>query len=223
MFCESWRTKLSEAAVSGEALPREAGAHLAECTGCRAAFAHEEQLSALIDGGLRSVANAPPPSSLLPRVRGAIAQPPAPATWRVSIWAFAGAGLLLFVGIAYEWTRAPHPAPLPQPIAAVVPPAAVPPKASSQPSTPFVATPARHAASLRIAPVRTAPREPEILVSGEEQANLLLYLNRLRARNVSNKAAPLIIAGDAQIKTLEIASMEFPQLSIKPLESDDSR
>lgn len=222
MFCESWRETLGATVLSGEALPREARLHLASCGACREAFAREEQLLACIDGGLRSVANAEVPSSLLPRVRGSIDRPPVAAPWRVPIWAFAGAGLVLLVGFVYEGTHAPHPASLPQPTAAVVPPAGRS-QASSQSGTPFVATPPRHAASLRIAslsaPVR---REPEVLVSGEEQANLQLYLNRLRARNVNN-AAPLIITGDAQIKPLEIASMEFPQLSIKPLESDDSR
>lgn len=222
MFCESWRVTLGAAVLSGETLPREARLHLAACGACREAFAREEQLLACIDDGLCSVANAEAPSSLLPRVRAAIAQPSAPATWRVPIWAFAGAGLLVLLGIVYEGTRAPHPAPFQQPIAAVVPPEATP-QASSQPSTPFVATAARHAASLRIASLAApARREPEVLVSGEEQANLQLYLNRLRTRNVNN-AAPLIITGEAQIKPLEIASMEFPQLSIKPLESDDSR
>lgn len=221
MFCESWRETLGATVLSGEALPREARLHLAACGACREAFAREGQLLACIDGGLHALANAEVPASLIPRVSIAIADQPAVANWRLPVGAFAGAALLLIAGIAYQWTRAAHPAALPQ-SGAALPPAQI--SSPQIPNPQIVATASRPSAAPRIISVHAVfvRREPEILVSGEERANLQLYLNRLRARNVNN-AAPLIITGDAQIKPLEIASMEFPQLSIKPIESEDSR
>lgn len=222
MFCESWRETLGAAALHGEEPSREAGSHLSACGACRVAFAHEEQLFAWIDGGVHSVANAEAPSSLLPRVRVAIADQPVVTNWRLPVWAFAGAALLVIAGIAYEWPGAPHPAALPQSVAALAPAQISSPQISNPQ---FVASASRPSASPRITSVRAVSvrREPEVLVSGDEQANLLLYLNRRRARNVNNAALQVILTSDVSIKPLEIVRLDVPELTIKPLEDGDSR
>ena len=221
MFCEPWRQALSSSAVSGEEPPREARLHLAACGGCRSAFAQEQQLFAGIDHGMQTIANTESPTSLVPRVRAAIAQPNARAPWRIPVWAFAGAALLLIFAIGHKWARAPLSLEPPQTAEAI--PSV--PASSTHGSSPEIVAPTVHRAmspefhSVRVDFVR---RGPEVLVSGDEQANLLLYLNRMRLRNVNN-AAPLIVAGDAQIKPLEIARIDVPELTIEPLENGDSR
>lgn len=88
MFCESYRNALNEAAVNGEALPREAEAHLAACAACRAAFAEERAVLAAVDSGLLRIANQDVPSTLVPRVGAAIRENAAPRPSAIS-WDFA--------------------------------------------------------------------------------------------------------------------------------------
>jgi hypothetical protein len=145
------------------------------------------------------------------------------SSWHLPVWAFAGAALLLLAGVAYQQMRTPRRA-FPQPVTVVTPArsAATSPSLDSNPN--IVAGPSRPSPSRRttLVPTVTGRHKPEILVSGEEQTNLQLYLNRLRGRSV-NQTTPLVITSDAQIKPLEIARIELPQLSIEPLESGDSR
>jgi hypothetical protein len=224
MFCESWRETLSEAILRGEKLPREAESHLDSCERCRLAFSEEQQLFASINGGLGIAANADVPASLVPRVRAAVAEQFSESSWHLPVWAFAGAALLLLGGVAYQQMRAPHRVAFPHPVAVVTPArsAATSPSLDSNPN--IVAVPSRLSPSRRttLVPTVIGRHKPEILVSGEEQTNLQLYLNRLRGRSV-NQTTPLVITSDAQIKPLEIAQIELPQLSIAPLESGDSR
>jgi len=225
MFCESYRTVLSEAAARGERLPGAVETHLAACAACRAAFAEEQALFSLIDGGLRSVANAEVPASLLPRVRAGIPERPAAAVSRVPVWAFAAASLLLITGVAYKLVLTlllPVPT---QSTATATPADASPLSASSVPSPQIESVlPPLPAPKVGTAPTRerATPLEPEVLISGEEETNLRRYLNLLQARNV-NHAAPQAIPGGAEIQPLEIAQIELPRLTIEPLESGDSR
>ena len=225
MFCESWRTKLSEAAVSGEALPREAEAHLAECTACRAAFEEERQLFTRIDGGLRSMANTEVPASLASRVRIAVAAPPLVRTWRTPVWGLVAASLLLVAGVTYKPERIPRPV-VPAQAASTANSTTAPPSPDSSDSAPEVSplapTPLRSRVQAVSGRESTAQAKTEILVSGDEEANLRRYMNRLRAGNV-NHTTLLVVPGDAEIKPLEIAQLELPQLFIEPLESGDSR
>ena len=97
MLCESCRQALSEAAVSGEALPREVRLHLAGCNACTAVFAEERELFAAIDSAMGTTVNVEVPASLLPRVRAQIAASPEKTIWRLPVLAFATA---LLVGVA---------------------------------------------------------------------------------------------------------------------------
>jgi hypothetical protein len=223
MFCESWREPLTDAAISGEQPSRDAASHLSGCGACRSAFAEERQLFAAIDHGLHAAANAEVPASLVPRVRVAIAEQPARTAWRIPVWAFAGAALLVIAALAYEWSRPTHSARLPEVTDST--PAAPPQPKISDPGPRFVVAPPALTPSVQPTTARTVStrREPEVLVTGEDHANLLRYLNQVRARNVNSAAPQVIVAGDTSIKPLEIVQLDMPELTIKPLEDGDSR
>jgi hypothetical protein len=64
--------------------------------------------------------------------------------------------------------------------------------------------------------------DAEVLVSHEEQVGLQRYAVRLRARALENTARAAVTNDPPfQIQPLEIAVMDFRQLSIEPLESDE--
>lgn len=67
--CEGYRTEMTDAAAAGIEPSLELRSHLETCASCRAAFTEEQQLFAAIETGVRAVANAEMPASLLPRVR----------------------------------------------------------------------------------------------------------------------------------------------------------
>src|SRR5947207_3622937 len=92
MFCETYIKPLTDAAASGElsAAQRE---HLASCEPCRIAFAEEQSLVGAIDSSLRTAANSEIPATLIPRIRVAFNDEPAPLRRSFSflVWGFASA------------------------------------------------------------------------------------------------------------------------------------
>jgi anti-sigma factor RsiW len=223
MFCESWRETLSAAAVSGEALPREAQAHLAACASCRAALADEQQLFALMDSGLRSIANIETPASLLPKVRAQIAEPPPVKTWWIPVLAFATTAVALVAVVIFSHVSRTKE----QSATAVVSPeeirranrASVPPIQTAETPVPLQ----NRKGNTPVHKVVAQP-SPDIIVSTDEQTSLQTYLSRFRAR--AGNSVALVMAKTeptAEIKPLEISEIKMPQLTIEQLQAGESK
>jgi hypothetical protein len=100
MPCENYREALTEAAAASAAPAGELRLHLDVCVSCRAAFTEEQQLFAVIDGGVRATANAEVPASLLPRVRTQLSERALPQrTWIAAAAAIATTAALILLGI----------------------------------------------------------------------------------------------------------------------------
>ena len=215
MFCKTYQESLKDAAC-GAALDGNARAHLASCAACAAAFAEEQALFAAIDNGVARIVNSEMPPSLLPRVREAVAQKRiAPGGFlRGWVWIPAAAAAALVIAVLLP--RGFH-----QPVSPPV-------QSVHQPSSgaPILATPFRASApSLIQTPERTTRRATsahsspvEVLVSAQEEAGLKQYAAVLRTRrDIANALIDSSASASMEIQPLEIASMEWPELAIKPL------
>jgi hypothetical protein len=97
MFCEAYRQRLMDAAISGAALPPTLAAHLEGCARCADAFAAEQALFGAISDLVQARANGEVPASLLPRIRAAFPEDSFPAKgfgWS-RIWLPATAAVLV--------------------------------------------------------------------------------------------------------------------------------
>jgi hypothetical protein len=223
MFCEPYRKVLSEAALRGEGLSRASEAHLAGCAACRAALADEQALGALIDGGLRTIASAETPASLVPRVRAEVVEVPATPVQGFRALGMATA-VLAAAGVAVWLSETPrnrveeaHPG---------IGAPAGPSSASSQLPARSVPHSEKSAATGKAVVPLVAPKhdEPLVLVSPEEQAGLERYLaaSSRRGQNGSPQVAALL--GDVKgIEPLEIAAMDVKAMTTEPLDSGGSK
>jgi predicted anti-sigma-YlaC factor YlaD len=226
MFCESWREKLSEAALSGERLPGKAEAHLAACGACREAFAEERQLSESIDGGLRSMVKAEVPASLVPGVRAEIARMPETTAWQLPKLAFAAGAVFVFAGIALSLAQVFRTTVQPDQTPVTVVEAKPPMASKTVEEQPRVLVQSEQRAVIR----RQSPTQrillhsgPEVLLSQEEQIGFQRYVELLRTRALGNPAVAIAQAGALEIPPMRIAEMEWKELSIEPLEDSGSR
>ena len=223
MFCESWRETLGATVISGEALPREAQAHLAACSSCRAALTDEQQFFALMDSGLRSIANVETPPSLLPKVRAQIAEPPPVKTRWVTALTFATTAIALIAVITFSLSRGSRTKEQSPTASAVAPQTSLPP--ANPPSVQPVPA-AEKPVKKRTAPPSTAVSQPsrDIIVSADEQTSLQIYLSAFRAR-AGNGVALVTVKTEpaAEIKPLEISEIEMPRLTIEQLQAGESK
>ena len=227
MFCESYRESLGHAAIAGEALTRPQEEHLQSCPACRVALAEERALMRAIDSGLSSLANAEAPASLPASVRTRIEAASAPTNrWLFPSLACASAAL----GISFVLFYAqPKPGGSEKIAVAQAGPAIAAPAFDPAPLT--VASGA--SSSARLGPGIPQSRKPhasspafesQVLVSQEEQLHFQKYLASLRApRILSGEKVMANSDRDGEIAKLEIAELEFGQLSIEPLSSGDSQ
>jgi hypothetical protein len=226
MFCEPYRKTLSAAALRGEALPQPVEAHLAGCLACRRAFAEEQALLGSVDSGLRSIANAAGPASLVPRVRARIAEAPAAApAWRLAALGFLAAALAL-IGMAAWLSRAPRNRFEP---AANVGGHAFFPAASPATGGLSGGTAPRNEKAAgtnknrvpRAAPVGNAPA---VLVSPEEREGFERYLASLSRRRQNGSSEAAALANDVNgITPLEIIPLAVKELTTEPLASGESK
>jgi hypothetical protein len=225
MFCESYRQPLTEAACSGDGLPRELAAHLDDCNACASSFATEQELFASIDRSLRAAANAEVPPSLVPRVRAQLASIPLRTFWRLPAIACATGGLaLIVIGFVYSSVRSAVDSPRSKAlvVASTMPfdVAHEPPESSPHVSPPDVRRLERNErASVRAA---TVGSDPEVLISSEERAEFERYVALLQARPLEKSVSAAAKADlGVEIKPLEIAELELRQLAIEPLEGGE--
>lgn len=227
MFCESHRKALSEAAASGAPLPRQVEEHLADCDGCRSAFAAEQQLVASIDSAMSMVVGVEVPASLLPRVRAQVAAVPERSAWRGFFPLLATASVVVSVfAVSLAYLRHFVPGPPTSDTVAVAPEvSSVAEYVLSAP--PIVANPQTLRPSVKkeiVVSRRTSVHSGlEILVSADEQRGIERYAARLRARAPEFSARATVSSDDVfKIQPLEIAEIDLRQLTIEPLESGES-
>jgi len=72
MLCDKYKEALIEAVASGAAPPAAAREHVDRCAQCRATLAAQQALFTMVDAGLRSRTNAAVPSNFEHRVRAAL-------------------------------------------------------------------------------------------------------------------------------------------------------
>lgn len=223
MLCESCRQALSEAAASGEALPREVRLHLAGCNACTAVFAEERELFAAIDSAMGITVNVELPASLLPRVRAQIAASPEKTVWRLPVLAFLTA-LLVGVAVLSPLLRRSQVVGRSgnKDLAVAAAESADRSETTAAADAPEIgALPKPEKTMIRRLPVRL---QPEVLVSPEEPAGLERYaaLLRVRAQQPSQLATGKKDS-EVAIQPLEIAQLALPQLTIEPLESGEEQ
>ena len=229
MSCEHNKDALIEVVASGAAPQGELRVHLDECASCRAAFAEEQSLFAVIDSGLHASANAEVPSSLLSRLRvaldGAVIARP---RWSSHWLAFAGAALAAACMFAVSIWHNHYRIPSSNTVAArpadeqVIPPRQT--LLSSTPSASGVSVPrpqlsVRNSASFN-EEVSSAPI-PEVLVPRDQEVLLDRYVQELHQR----KRGPLV-AGNADSTTLvplQIAPIQINGLDVKFMKEGESK
>ena len=228
MFCESYRQSLTDAACTGEALPRELAAHVGSCSECASAFATERALFASIDRSLHAGANSEVPPSLVPQVRAQIAAMSAKAFWYSPAIAWATGGLLLLVmGFAYLAVRGPAVRDSASRAIVVTPtlktavtdePTALLPRASEPVGGQQIK---RNQVLATEANLRHAT---EVLVSADEKAEFERYAAVWRVSH-TRKSISADLSADLEggIKPLEIAELQFGELAIEPLEGGGAK
>jgi hypothetical protein len=211
---------------------RRIARHLRDCHSCHALFQRERQLFASINSALRTCVNAAIPGSFVQRVSAHVNQQS--ALPRVSffrprwIFALAAAAIVLFF-FAYFSRHARfesgensialrHPAP---DALLLKPPAPALNSASPRAAASIVETrPARTSTGNLQPPSPSAPRNPEILVSSDQEILLARYAQQLR-RHSSLPTLASVPGNDAELSqtpTLQVSPIQIAQLDVKPLE-----
>jgi len=232
MSCESFHDALIEAAASGEEPRGELRAHLKECAACRGAFEQEQALFAAMDSGLRSVANAKVPPSLLPRVRAAIDEAPAPApAWSPMWFVLAGASAMLAIVFVAQtiWHQSVPPRPVetagntnhpsssgplvqsPGAVTAMNPGSVVPRAPASMES---VHTPRGGSKT---------GRQPEVLVPRDQEVLLASYAEEWAHKKVAPVLRADSSANEPQFAPLEVAPIQIAELDVKLLAESDAQ
>jgi len=228
MPCESYKEALTDAVAAGEAPSRELTAHLAACAACRAFFAEEQQLFAVLDSGVHAAANSDVPASLFSRVRAHLDDQKSPNVSWMGVGALLVSAALVLMSvlvlpkmrstsrepIAPEHTAAVGPAPKESATAVVS--GVGPKKQSIEP----LSTKENHRG---VARARGPAADSVVLVpTGQKEAvdNLLAALSKGTV-----KADDLLVKGAASVSTIgELVPLGIPEIEIKPLAavSEDS-
>lgn len=228
MFCESYRQPLSDAACSGEALPRELPAHLDACSDCASAFASERALFGSIDRSLHAAANSEVPPSLVPRVRAQIGATSVRTFWRSPVMAWATGGLaLLVIGFAYLSVRRPVIHDSASKTIVANPTLQIAVTNEPTPLLPRDSAPVKSQQMRRnqvSVPEANLRRVPEVIASADERAEFERYAAIWQARQTRKSAHAAVSAGLGDgIKPLEIAELQLGQLAIEPLEDGGAK
>lgn len=233
MTCQRHAAALIDLAASGSEPNAELDAHLQACSSCRAAFQQERQLFGSIDSSLRASTKTEIPAAFVQRVRAAVNQQtvvPRTSLFRPRlVFAVAAAAIILLFVVHY--TRRAKYASEENSIAQrhQLPSDALPPKsstpsnesASPQP-TPSVVAIRRTKTSLENLhqPSQSAPHDPEILVSSDQEILLARYAEQLR-RHSSLPTLASVPGNDAELSQsfpLQVSPIQIAQLDVTPLE-----
>lgn len=226
MPCEPYKDALSEAAA-GASASSALRSHLIVCADCRAALAEEQALYGSIEGGLRIVANAEVPASLIPSVRARLDEPAPRKRWLVPLLAPLAAALLLGVFILRSLQR-----PTGKPAAPAMTASVVEPGRQDSPASPKVPTTASSGNVSIVPAVRAASRPlvtqtqsrqeaPQVLVPHDQEALLAGYAEQLLGHRFVRLTAELI--PPPSLEPGEVAPIQIVPLDVKPLEDAGSR
>jgi hypothetical protein len=221
MLCERYKEVLIDAPASGAPLPAEARAHLNVCPACRALFEREQSLFAAIDTGVRQIANADVPPSLLPVLRVRLAEEAPHHGARGAGWLYLAAAtvVLLLALIPLLRQRSPgvetaHQDETPQP----TPKQQMAPKQMDSPSPveDRHAPPNRGPRSTNTA--RTAANhQPEVIVPLEEREAFARFVSTLSGRSRDFEALARRAPAN-ETPFLKIEPLQIAQLEVQPLE-----
>jgi anti-sigma factor RsiW len=227
MPCEPFQDALMEAVASGEEPRGELSAHLKDCAACQAVFEREQSLFASIDSGMRAVANAEVPPSLLPRVRTRLDEAAAPRYQAPSPkwYVLAGASAMLAFFFVLQSLQRPGMEQQPAEAAANTaqaspqtnPPQRGNPGTAAAPNPAFV-VPRTHAFAERDhvqRSVSNAEPQPEILVPRDQEVLLASYAAELRRY----KGAAVVTAdlNESTLAPLEVPPIQIAELDVKLL------
>lgn len=231
MTCQQCAAALIDLAASGSEPNAELRAHLQACPSCRAALQRERELFASIDSTLRASTNASIPAAFVQRVRAAVNQQP--AVPRISslrprvVFGVAAAAIILF-SFAHYARRAKLESgdnsiarrqPSPE---AVLPKSPAPSlnSASSRVPPPNPETRRTRVSTGNLPhPSTSPPREPEILVSNDQEILLARYAEQLLRRTSLSAlaAAPASEVDLSQTPALQVSPIQIAQLDVKLL------
>jgi hypothetical protein len=228
MACEENEEELIRLAAGNAEPGGVLRAHLERCASCSEVWERERSLFSLTDDGLRGMANAEVPASLLPGLRGRLDQEAAPRTTLFPTWALATAVAFMVLAASWvwrtQWSGVPR---LPD----GNPQIAVTGHLDEESLAATVA--ADPAGGARARPQRTkqerkasdavatgAMLEPEILVPPDEREALAKFLTGLPQRQEAAQVLirPAEVSPDTPIEPLQIAG-----LNIEPLEGAEGR
>ena len=221
MSCSTYNKSLTHAAASGELSPAQRE-HLGACESCRIAFAEEQSLFAAIDSGLRAAANSEIPATLIPRIRVAFNDEPAPQRRSFSflVWSFASAVVTagVVLGLIHLSSKPALVEPSrPAPVAVAQ---NSPERTSLNSARTGGVSPLQHnRPAVLIESHDSRPESPEVLVPDEERAAFAQYVAQISTSpaniSVRSALAPRGPQESVQISPVEIASLEPRQLDQK--------
>jgi anti-sigma factor RsiW len=223
MPCEHFEDALTEAAAGAE--PQgELRAHLKSCAACQVAFEQERSLFAVIDSGMRVVANAEVPPSFVPRVRAALDEVEAPQRHWMSPVVFVAASvalaLAIFLAIQPHHSRPDNQAkqslqmPVSETSVTIARAENPGPGARIDSSNAKRSQTRGHSTLLR--PV--ASSQPEVLVPPDEREAFTLFVATLHDRSEVALVAPFTEKGS---ETASLERLRIDQLEVKPLEETE--
>ncbi|MGB8476825.1 MAG: hypothetical protein WCE61_22320 [Candidatus Acidiferrum sp.] len=222
MSCEKYREALIEAAAQDSSPSRELQSHLDACASCRAAFAQEVQLLGSIDAGLRIVANAEVPASLLLRVRANLGENPVRRrSWLPALAALAAAAVIVMAVVLARGSRPDATVSNPNTNSAgraVVASRTQPAPVATTPSAP----PRPSAKHERIGLIKSAPivqaEEVRVLIPrGQKQA-----IDALLAGVQNGRINADVLAAqptEQSLQQLQLPPLEISPIELKPLTS----
>ena len=229
MFCETYIKPLTDAAASGElsAAQRE---HLASCEPCRIAFAEEQSLFGAIDSGLRTAANSEIPATLIPRIRVAFNDEPAPLRRSFSflVWGLASAaataGVVLgLIHLSSKPALVEPSRPAPVAVAQNSPKRILPWPPRNPISRTGAVSPLQHKRPAVLIESRDSrPESPEVLVPDEERSAFARYMAQI-SRSPANISVRAVLAPRGPQESVQISPIEIASLEPRPLDQKEDR
>jgi hypothetical protein len=227
MICDHYKKALLELAPRGAETDPDLLAHLQACPSCRSALENERSLFASIDSSLRSSANAEIPSSFIPTVRARVLEESSQhrATDRL-LWvpALAAAAIILFVFLRLD--RRAKPLSTDEQLVTKGPQSPVARQTTAakplQGTAPQIAPALGKSFAIKAAithekkSVQTESREPEILVTPDQEILLARYADRWKRHHQSSSIL-LTEIDSAQSDPLQVQLIQIAELDVKPL------
>jgi len=224
MSCPTYNKSLTHAAASGEVSPAQRE-HLASCEPCRIAFAQEQSLFGAIDSGLRTVANSEIPATLIPRIRVALNDKPAPQRRSFSflVWGFASAVVTagVVLGLIHLSSKLALVEPSrPAPVAVAQ---NSPERTSLNPARTGAVSPLQHKRPAVLIESRNSrPESPEVLVPDEERAAFARYMAQI-SPSPANISVRAVLAPRGPQESVQISPIEIASLEPRPLDQKEER